>query len=298
MTTSQPVASNSSPTMLKQCRHGPMLFLRDDVYIGRSLDLYGEFSELEAVLFAQIVRAGDVVVEVGANIGAHTVHLARLAGANGCVHAYEPQRVIFQLLCANVALNSLFNVYTHHAGVSSSAGELHVPPLNYAGVNNFGGLSLSQEKFGEPVAVVYLDALTLPSLKLLKVDVEGMEHEVLSGARQTIRQHRPLLYVENDRREQSAALITLIDELGYDMYWHMPTMYNPDNFAKNPDNIFPFIVSCNLLCVPKEAALTLNGFQKVTGPDDWRLLAAAPSQLDETATQASTTDSTKDDHAS
>ncbi|WP_082221522.1 FkbM family methyltransferase [Herbaspirillum chlorophenolicum] len=278
MTALPPDAGTAPPTMLKQCRHGPLLFLREDMYIGRSLDLYGEFSELEAVLFAQMVRPGDMVVEVGANIGAHTVHLAKLVGPAGRVHAYEPQRVIFQLLCANVALNSLFNVYTHHAAAGGSAGELHVPPLNYAAVNNFGGLSLSHEKIGEPVPVTCLDALALPSLKLLKVDVEGMEHEVLSGARAMIRQHRPFLYVENDRREKSAALIALIDELGYDMYWHLPTLYNPDNFARNTHNAFPSIISCNLLCVPKESDLAINGFRKVTGPDDWWATIEAPSQ--------------------
>lgn len=269
MPTSQSVSTDTSPTVLKQCRHGALLFLREDMYIGRSLDMYGEFSELEAALFSQIVRPGDVVVEVGANIGAHTIHLARLVGPNGRVHAYEPQRVIFQLLCANVALNNLFNVYTHHAGVGSNVGELYVPPLDYATVNNFGGLSLSQQKHGEPVPVVCLDTLVLPALKLLKVDVEGMEHEVLSGARQTIQKHRPILYVENDRKEKSAALITLIDELGYDMYWHLPGLYNPDNFAGNAHNIFSSILSCNLLCVPKTSSLTLNGFRKVSGPDDW-----------------------------
>ncbi|MCA1323386.1 FkbM family methyltransferase [Herbaspirillum sp. alder98] len=276
MSETQQPAGILSPTVLKQCRHGPLLFLREDMYIGRSLDLYGEFSELEAVLFAQIVRAGDVVVEVGANIGAHTVHLAQLVGPAGRVHAYEPQRVIFQMLCANVALNSLFNVHTHHAGVGAAAGQLYVPALNHAAVNNFGGLSLSSEKQGEPVPVVALDALELPSLKLLKIDVEGMEHEVLSGARQLIMQHRPLLYVENDRREKSAALITLIDALGYEMVWHLPRLYNENNFAGNPDNVFANIVSANLLCVPKEAGMTLNGFQKVTGPDDW-WLASSPA---------------------
>jgi hypothetical protein len=120
MTTPQPVA-NTSPNMLKQCRHGPLLFLREDMSIGRLLDLYGEFSNLEAKLFAPIVCAGDVVVEVD----------------------------------ANVALRSLFNVYTHHAGVGSSAGELHVPPLNDAAVNNFDWLSLSQEKQGESVPLVF-----------------------------------------------------------------------------------------------------------------------------------------------
>lgn len=272
MTNAQQAATPTVPgsaVMLRQCRHGPLMFLRDDMYIGRSLSLYGEFSELEAALFAQMVRRDDVVVEVGANIGAHTVHLAQLVGPGGRVHAYEPQRVIFQLLCANVALNGLFNVHAHQAGVGASAGQLHVPPTDYAAVNNFGGLSLSSDPNGEAVPVVALDTLALSSLRLLKIDVEGMEYEVLSGARQLIATHSPLLYVENDRIEKSPALITLIESLGYDMYWHLPTLYNPANFAGNADNVFPRVISSNLLCVPKASALTIEGFRKVTGPHDW-----------------------------
>ena len=62
----------------KQCRHGRMVFLKHDVYIGRSLELYGEYSESEAEVFTQLLRPGDVVIEAGANIGAHTVHIANL----------------------------------------------------------------------------------------------------------------------------------------------------------------------------------------------------------------------------
>jgi FkbM family methyltransferase len=262
---------DSSPIVLKNCRHGPLLFLRGDQYIGRSLELYGEFSEQEADLFVQIVRPGDVIIEVGANIGAHTVHLAQLTGPGGLVHAFEPQRVIFQMLCANVALNGLLNVHTHHAGAGSSKTQLQVPPLDYAAVGNFGGMSLlpTPAAGSETVPVLPLDSIDLPALKLLKVDVEGMEHEVLSGARQTIARHRPFLYVENDREDKSAALIRLIDELGYHMYWHLPALYNPANFAANPENIFPGIVSVNMLCIPKEATLSIAGFRQVSGPDDW-----------------------------
>src|SRR5690606_13771278 len=61
---------------LRQCRHGPMLFNKRDLYVGRSLATYGEFSEAEIGLFRQILRPGGVVIEAGANIGAHTVPLA------------------------------------------------------------------------------------------------------------------------------------------------------------------------------------------------------------------------------
>src|SRR5690606_28828206 len=96
---------------LRQCRHGPMLFNKRDLYVGRSLATYGEFSEAEIGLFRQILRPGGVVVEAGANIGAHTVPLARMVGESGAVVAFEPQRLQFQLLCANLALNGMINVF-------------------------------------------------------------------------------------------------------------------------------------------------------------------------------------------
>src|SRR5260370_13229979 len=105
---------------------------------------------------------------------------------------------------------------------------------------------------------------------MLKADVEGMEVDVLAGARQTIGKFRPVLYVENDREARSEELITLIDELGYAMWWHLPRMFNPDNFAKNPDNIFGGVISVNLLCLPKEAKSSIAGLRKVSRPKDRR----------------------------
>ncbi|HKM70768.1 MAG TPA: FkbM family methyltransferase [Stellaceae bacterium] len=256
-------------TVLKDCRHGRMLFLRRDCYIGRSLDLYGEYSELEAAIFAQLLRSGDVVVEVGSNIGVHTVPIANLVGRSGLVLAFEPQRVIFQLLCANVALNEFFNVRTYHGAVGRETGTVRVPYLDYTNEVNFGGVSMNKSGTGEEVTLWKLDALSLQAVKMLKVDVEGMELEVLEGARQTITKFRPVLYVENDRKAHSGELIALIGELGYEMWWHLPELYNPQNFAKNKENVFEGIVSVNLLCFPKEAAAKVTGFRRVSGPQDW-----------------------------
>jgi hypothetical protein len=122
---------------------------------------------------------------------------------------------------------------------------------------------------GESAQVMTLDSMTLPSLRLLKIDVEGMEIEALSGARQQIARHRPFIYVENDRREQSPALISLLDELGYESWWHLPPLFNPENFNGHSENVFPGLLSINLLCVPRESPVTIRGFRKVTGPEDW-----------------------------
>src|SRR5947199_9441604 len=115
---------------LKDCRHGRMLYNVNDAYVGRSLDLYGEYCEGEIELFKQLVRPGDVVIEVGANIGAHTVWLARATSPGGAVIAFEPQRLAFQTLCANLALNDIVNALAYQQACGRKPGYIFVPVLD------------------------------------------------------------------------------------------------------------------------------------------------------------------------
>ena len=64
-------------------RYGKIMYNQLDQFIGKSLRLYGEYSQGEADIFEQIVKPGHIVVEAGANIGSHTIHLAQLAGDEG-----------------------------------------------------------------------------------------------------------------------------------------------------------------------------------------------------------------------
>ncbi len=254
---------------LKQCRHGNMLFNINDQYIGRSFDLYGEYSEGEITLFDQIVREGQVVVDVGANIGDHTLFFARKVGLAGAVYAFEPQRLVFQTLCANMALNSIANTSCYNAALGVEKGEIVVPLIAPWGQEyNFGGMALGGHQEGDRVPVFPLDDLRLGACHFIKIDVEGMELEVLLGAQALIRANRPVLYVENDRQEKSADLIRHLDGLGYDLYWHRPLLYNPDNFFRNPENIFGNIGSHNMLCLPKGTGYRLEGFERVEIPEN------------------------------
>jgi FkbM family methyltransferase len=253
---------------LAECRDGPMLYNRNDQYVGTSLRKYGDFSAGEAALFDLIVQPGTTVLEIGANIGAHTVALSRLVGAVGAVYAFEPQRLVFQVLCANLALNSCPNVFTYQAAVGARVGTLLVPPLDPDASNNFGGLSLSGATQGECVPVLTVDGLNLGACDFIKVDVEGMEAEVLRGAAATIKRFRPMLYLENDRAGESAELIGLVQSYGYRLYWHTPPLYDAGNYRDDAENIFGNIVSVNMLCVPTEVPQTLAMFREVTGPTD------------------------------
>jgi len=243
-----------------------MLYNVHDTYIGQSLDQYGEFSEGEIDLFQQFIKPGQVVLDVGANIGTHTVWLAQAVGPTGMVLAFEPQRIVYQTLCANLALNSTTNVHCFLAAVGKAAGQIVSPPLDYSQANNFGGLGLGGYSHGETVPLLTIDSLRLPTCHFLKIDVEGMEQDVLEGAVQPIAALAPVLYVENDRKEKSASLVRFIDSLGYDMYWHTPPLFNPNNFSGNSMNAFGQIVSLNMLCVPKKVPHQVNGLRSVPVP--------------------------------
>ncbi len=134
---------------VKTCRYGTMVFNAFDRYVGRSLDLYGEFSEGEVEMFRQLVRPGDTVLDIGANIGAHTLFFARHVGPSGSVVAVEPQRVVFQTLCANLALNSVTNVWCLPCAAGAEPGETTVPHRNYAQSGNFGGVEVGGAAEGE-----------------------------------------------------------------------------------------------------------------------------------------------------
>jgi FkbM family methyltransferase len=244
-------------------KDGPMLYFKQDRFIGRSLELYGEYCQHEADLLARVISPGDVVVEAGANIGAHTVPLAYRVGPHGRVYAYEPQRVVHQLLCANVTLNGLLNVWVHRAGMGAAAGSIGVPESDFGNIGNFGGVSLGDGAGREMVPVVTLDSLALDRLRLLKIDVEGMEENVLEGGLETIARLRPVIYVENDREDRSASLIRRILGFDYQLWWHLPLLYRADNLHAVQENIFPTIAAINMIGVPREQPVDATGFRPI-----------------------------------
>ncbi len=180
--------------------------------------------------------------------------------------AFEPQRVVFQTLCANLALGSHSNVYAYHQAVGAAAGSIVVPDVDYRQPGNFGGLALGSFEQGERVSVMTIDGLGLSRCNFIKIDVEGMEQQVLAGGAQTLARLKPILYVENDRQDKSAELVRYIDSLGYAMYWHTPPLFSPNNFFANPENVFGNIVSLNMLCIHRDQPHDMQGFQRVEVP--------------------------------
>jgi hypothetical protein len=146
-----------------------------------------------------------------------------------------------------------------------------VPPLDHGQENNYGGINLRAGGAGERVPVVTIDSLELPACALIKVDVEGMELDVLRGATQTIKRHRPRLFVENNGTDRSPPLISWLLEQGYRLFWHVTPLFNPRNFANASEDAFANLNSTNMLCLPPSDTAEVRGMRAVSGPEDTAL---------------------------
>lgn len=254
--------ADASLVAISDCRYGRMMYLAQDRYMGRALATYGEYSESEVDLWRQLIRPDWIVVDAGANIGAHTIALARMAGH---VIAFEPFRFMYHMLCGNVALNGLTNVTAFNYALGAAHRVITVPFLDYTIDGNYGGLSLGSFEQGASVPVVPLDDTTRV-VHCIKADVEGMEGDVLKGAERLIRECRPILYVENNPGPGMPELIDQIHGYGYELYWHYAPHFNPGNFKGGTVEHEPGVVSFNMLGLPKGHRIKVNGLTRI--PED------------------------------
>lgn len=160
--------------------------------------LVGQYERTKMGLFRRCVKGGMVVVDVGANLGDFTLVAARAVGPSGKVVAFEPDPQNFGWLIKSVERNAFKNIEIRQEALSASEG---VAPFFLSDVSGWhtlkaGQISLSGERAPITVRTRPLDTLTLDRLDVVKIDVEGAEYEVLSGAERHLAQFRPLLFVD------------------------------------------------------------------------------------------------------
>lgn len=138
---------------------------------------------------------GVVAIDCGANIGVFTIEWAKLMTGWGSVIAFEPQEFIYYALAGNIALNNCGNARAVQAAIGADAGMIGMPEIDYEKPANFGGVTLDAKSRGEH-QLMTIDSWEFPRVDLIKIDVEGMELDVLTGAACTIEQCRPAMLIE------------------------------------------------------------------------------------------------------
>jgi len=269
----------AAPYQLAPSRYGPMLVNTNDFYMGVAYLKYGECCQSEIEFLLPLLERPGLVIEVGSNMGVLTVPIAlELARRNRTMYAFEPQPIIFQQLCANLAINGLMNVTALPYACGAESGSVSFTIPNYRALGNFGGTEMSAAgESGQPpaadtstvqkVACFPLDGFVPEGeVALIKIDVEGFELAVLQGAQRTLEQAKPLLYVENDRAATSIPLTRWLLEHGYRLWWHAPLLFNPANLARASENIYQGVASFNMLCVPAGQDCPVTGLEEILEP--------------------------------
>jgi len=159
--------------------------------------------EPELAKILAIIRTlppGSLAIDAGANIGFIAIPIAQeLQATGGMIHAFEVQRMLFYALCGSAALNGLTNLHIHNIALGAASGLIPTPQPDYGAAQDFGLYSLAtpiSSPVTETVPLITIDQLRLPRLDFLKIDVEGMEPDILEGAAATIRACTPWCWVE------------------------------------------------------------------------------------------------------
>jgi len=214
---------------------GTQLLVRQDDLIGR---IVADGQEWEPHVRQEIERSArpdGIAVDVGAYIGLHTLTMSRWFGT---VHAFEPQRGIFQILCGNLAINNRLNVLPHNTGLYDRAGSMRLAPQerqevdtpvvdgnpDYAHIKNAAALGFDFiTEGGGDVPAIALDDMALENVALIKIDAQGADLRVLRGAEATIRRCRPTILFEweRDLSQQHGSVLedytAFFDGLGYEL---------------------------------------------------------------------------------
>lgn len=219
--------------MKKHLRNNPYnfkgfnLFLNpDDETITDSL-VYGGYEEHELHLIKKLIKSGDVILDIGANIGLFTVNCALATGATGKVFSFEPEPINFSFLKKNIALNKVNNVVPFQMAVSSSDGEcvFYVNPKNKGDHRMFGDKAhtstITVPMTSIDSALKDLDV----KVNIIKMDIQGAEMQALIGMKETLSAaDSPCLLIEfwpyglKISGSDPSRLLALLESYGFKFY--------------------------------------------------------------------------------
>ncbi len=173
----------------------------------------GSYEIHKRIAFEREINPGMVIYDIGANVGFYSLLGANLAGSSGKVVAFEPFHRNVEYIQRHIELNKFHNIDVLEVAVSNKSGKGF---FEAGGSIATGHLS---EQGSIEVRTITLDEYilegTAPKPDVIKVDVEGAEHEVFKGAQELIQKWRPLIFLDTHGREAHEGTVNLLSRYGY-----------------------------------------------------------------------------------
>lgn len=173
------------------------------------------------------ITRGDVIIEVGANVGAHTLLMAKLTGTEGHIYAFEPTDFALNKLRKNISLNPTIQNITIRTELVTN-GDKNLPKLDIRSSWVIDGQNvIPTTTIKDPKAISIDDfvlEIDLSRLMLMKVDVDGYDFKVLQGAKSTISRFQPTIFCElceyalNEQGDSIKDIFSMLTTMGYHVY--------------------------------------------------------------------------------
>jgi FkbM family methyltransferase len=191
-------------------------FPAGDIAVGAALRDHGEFAKPEIDFLLDHAPGSGSFLDVGANIGAIGLPFAK-ARPEWRVLAIEAHQGLAQLLTTNASSNGLTNVQVFNVAAGARSGTAEYPAYGLDQHGNYGDIGFHRDAPTRTIGMAALDDLAPPDTRLIKIDVQGFEPQVLAGAKALRRDIRPIWIVEAWTATDAVASILRDD--GYDLYW-------------------------------------------------------------------------------
>jgi FkbM family methyltransferase len=227
---------------------GVQLFFKNDDTIGESLRRYGEWARNEMNVFGQYIKPGDTVLDIGCNVGTHSMFFSNVVGARGNVISFDAQLAAVTLTGLTSLLQNRINVSVLNLAVGEFPGQVVFPVPDYTVRENFGALKISN--LGRAVQQISIDGLELQSVNFIKMDIEGNELAALRGAKNTIQLHRPVISCEVLAENFKVTIMNFLEGFGYQFEDLEIPAFNPRNHLLGEYNIFGPAKERVLICKP------------------------------------------------
>jgi len=160
-----------------------------------SISHYGTYEELESKIMEEKIEMGNIVVDVGANIGLHTLNMAKIVGNTGQVFAFEPDPSNFEILKKNVKINNYKNIILEQKAVGDKHGRTTLYQSDHPGKHRIFPQT-EQAKSQVQVELTnldnYFDSDMIDKINFIKIDVEGLEFSVLKGMKNILKNSKKI----------------------------------------------------------------------------------------------------------
>ena len=213
------------PVVARRRVPGTPFQLRFPAWRHLGMVLPGGMKSIEPELAAHmraLLAPGQTAVDAGANVGFYSLLLAHLVGSAGAVHSFEPDPRASSWLLENIRRNQLDNVTPWSVALGEDDGvvELHLDLVTTCGSSTHPRWDLDFDPFErQPMRVrsARLDSLGIDAVDFIKIDVEGAELALLTGARETIRNSRPSMLIEVIDRSHLSDAVSFLRSIDYDV---------------------------------------------------------------------------------